>query len=231
MGLPALISLSFDPTHFSPPQCTSSLSPLVSISGDCGDESSFPRVLPVPGMGMWGWGPGWAAAATPVCVCPCVCVTPCVSPVSPVLSHLSQQLRMWRQRLVGLLRLCGSSSPALLRPPGDTRPVLAAATRCHHTVPESLKCAWQLHHDHLGTCWLPCPCSQPVPGSDFSYLCSSEMGCARGVHAGLCVPCSFWEFPKAGLTFVLGLEVTWQPRHRFPRDLFGLVQPLSAEAS
>ncbi|KAM9538565.1 trimethyllysine dioxygenase, mitochondrial isoform 2-T2 [Guaruba guarouba] len=97
----------------------------------------------------WGCRAGGLAGKQqhPPCVCPCVCAS--VSPVSPVPSHLSQQLRMWRRRLMRLLRPCGSSSPALLQPPRDTRPVLAAATRCHHTVPESLKCAWQLHRDHL----------------------------------------------------------------------------------
>ncbi|KAM6057170.1 trimethyllysine dioxygenase, mitochondrial isoform 4-T4 [Theristicus caerulescens] len=60
---------------------------------------------------------------------------------------------MWGGRLASLLKvprqLSGSSrhrSPWL---PRDRRTVLAAAARWHHTAPESLKCAWQLHGDHL----------------------------------------------------------------------------------
>ncbi|XP_009705078.1 PREDICTED: trimethyllysine dioxygenase, mitochondrial [Cariama cristata] len=61
--------------------------------------------------------------------------------------------RMWCRRLGSLCKvpcLLGGSirhrSPWL---PCDRRTVLAAAARWRHTAPESLKCAWQLHGDHL----------------------------------------------------------------------------------
>ncbi|XP_010123396.1 PREDICTED: trimethyllysine dioxygenase, mitochondrial [Chlamydotis macqueenii] len=61
--------------------------------------------------------------------------------------------RMWCRRLACLLKVpwqrsgsTGHRSPWLL---GDRRTLLAAAARRHHTAPESLKCAWQLHGDHL----------------------------------------------------------------------------------
>ncbi|XP_049683412.1 trimethyllysine dioxygenase, mitochondrial isoform X2 [Accipiter gentilis] len=60
---------------------------------------------------------------------------------------------MWCRRLACLFkvpcRLSGSTrhrSPWL---PRDRRTILAAVARWHHTAPESLKCAWQLHGDHL----------------------------------------------------------------------------------
>ncbi|KFP68276.1 hypothetical protein N322_08171 [Cariama cristata] len=60
---------------------------------------------------------------------------------------------MWCRRLGSLCKvpcLLGGSirhrSPWL---PCDRRTVLAAAARWRHTAPESLKCAWQLHGDHL----------------------------------------------------------------------------------
>ncbi|XP_009871814.1 PREDICTED: LOW QUALITY PROTEIN: trimethyllysine dioxygenase, mitochondrial [Apaloderma vittatum] len=61
--------------------------------------------------------------------------------------------RMWCRRLACLLEAprWPSGSPRRRSPwlPRARRTVLAAAPRWHHTAPESLKCAWRLHGDHL----------------------------------------------------------------------------------
>ncbi|XP_035397596.1 trimethyllysine dioxygenase, mitochondrial isoform X2 [Cygnus atratus] len=60
---------------------------------------------------------------------------------------------MWCRRLACLLGLpcwrSGRAGHGSLGLPRSTRTVPAAAARCHHTAPESLSCAWQLHGDHL----------------------------------------------------------------------------------
>ncbi|XP_068552932.1 trimethyllysine dioxygenase, mitochondrial isoform X2 [Anas acuta] len=65
----------------------------------------------------------------------------------------SPRPRMWCRRLACLLGLpCWQSRRAghgSLGLPHSTRIVPTAAARCHHTAPESLSCAWQLHGDHL----------------------------------------------------------------------------------
>uniref|UniRef100_A0A8C3B9P0 Trimethyllysine dioxygenase, mitochondrial n=1 Tax=Cairina moschata TaxID=8855 RepID=A0A8C3B9P0_CAIMO len=65
----------------------------------------------------------------------------------------SPRPRMWCRRLACLLGLpCWQSRRAghgSLGLPHGTRTVPTAAARCHHTTPESLSCAWQLHGDHL----------------------------------------------------------------------------------
>ncbi|KAM6124938.1 trimethyllysine dioxygenase, mitochondrial isoform 1-T2 [Phoenicopterus ruber ruber] len=60
---------------------------------------------------------------------------------------------MWCRRLARLFEVpCQLSGTTRRRSPWlprDGRTVPAAAARWHHTDPESLKCAWQLHGDHL----------------------------------------------------------------------------------
>lgn len=86
-----------------------------------------------------------------------VCVMPPATAAQ--LSHLVLLLlvlRMWCRRLACLLGLpcwrSGRAGHGSLGLPRGTRTVPAAAARCHHTAPESLSCAWQLHGDHLGRC-------------------------------------------------------------------------------
>jgi len=113
---------------------------------------------------------------------------------------------MWRRRLVGLLQVpcqrrggTGHRSPWL---PRDRRTVLAAAARWRHTAPESLKCAWQLHGDHLGGCaggFSVCL----GRGVGFSWPCSPGVGfflLIWPVLEGCTLESSLWEFPEAGLS-------------------------------
>ncbi|NXU55389.1 TMLH protein, partial [Turnix velox] len=55
---------------------------------------------------------------------------------------------MWCRRLVWLCRAPRAGCHSLW-PPRDRRTMPSPTPRCHHTAPESLKCAWQLHSDHL----------------------------------------------------------------------------------
>ncbi|XP_075018670.1 trimethyllysine dioxygenase, mitochondrial isoform X1 [Calonectris borealis] len=99
---------------------------------------AFPKVLTVPGMRAQRSRPGCGAVAQPSHL---------------VLPPLSWLLRMWCRRLACLRRVpCRLSGRTRHRSPWlprDGGTVLAAAPRWHHTAPESLKCAWQLHGDHL----------------------------------------------------------------------------------
>ncbi|XP_064374118.1 trimethyllysine dioxygenase, mitochondrial isoform X2 [Dromaius novaehollandiae] len=61
--------------------------------------------------------------------------------------------RMWCWRLTSLFnvpcRLSRSTGRRSAWLPGYRKIFAAAAARWHHTAPESLSCAWQLHGDHL----------------------------------------------------------------------------------
>ncbi|XP_035753930.1 trimethyllysine dioxygenase, mitochondrial [Egretta garzetta] len=71
-----------------------------------------------------------------------------------LLSFLEREdLWMWCRSLACLFKVpCQLSGSARHRSPWLPRgrgTIPAAVARCHHTAPESLKCAWQLHGDHL----------------------------------------------------------------------------------
>ncbi|XP_068812797.1 trimethyllysine dioxygenase, mitochondrial isoform X4 [Struthio camelus] len=74
-------------------------------------------------------------------------------PLAAVSRRRRLPVRMWCWRLTGLFnvpcRLSRSTSHRSAWLPGCGKIFSAAAARWHHTAPESLKCAWQLHGDHL----------------------------------------------------------------------------------
>lgn len=71
------------------------------------------------------------------------------------LFFFSWLFRMWCRRLACLLSVpCQHTRHRLLGPSCGRRTFTAAVARWHHTAPESLNCAWQLHGDHLGRCVL-----------------------------------------------------------------------------
>ncbi|XP_072192177.1 trimethyllysine dioxygenase, mitochondrial isoform X1 [Excalfactoria chinensis] len=60
------------------------------------------------------------------------------------------QIRMWCRRLACLLSVpCQHTRRHLLGLSCGRRTFTTAVTRWHHTAPESISCAWQLHGDHL----------------------------------------------------------------------------------
>lgn len=70
-------------------------------------------------------------------------------------SSFSWLFRMWCRRLACLLSVpCQHTRRHLLGLSCGRRTFTAAVARWHHTAPESLSCAWQLHGDHLGRCVL-----------------------------------------------------------------------------